>query len=294
MELSTGDNPRKKFVLKTIKIYLSLVRMVISDIFSSSFLFSISIIIILIGGIFAYVSYRMSEQDHKLTSMVNLVSILVQDLQFVKSKLNKTNNDNDDNDNDNDDHDPSNIKYPSDMMGGELISVSDCDNNEEDEEEQDDDQEDDEDEDDEYEDEKELDIGDEETDIGDEEIDINANDTIKLLNLSLVNNDNIDIDISEHNENNDNNDDINISEHNENTTKTIHLDDIGLSEDIVDEKLELNDDIIKSIYDIEDLNKTDYKKMSLNKLRELVVSRGLVTDASKLKKHDILKMLGEE
>ena len=59
----------------------------IFDLFSTSFLFSIAIIIILIGGIFAYVSYRMSEQDHKLTSMVNLVSILAQDLRFVKSKL---------------------------------------------------------------------------------------------------------------------------------------------------------------------------------------------------------------
>ena len=93
----------------------------IFDLFSTSFLFSIAIIIILIGGIFAYVSYRMSEQDHKLTSMVNLVSILAQDLRFVKSKLvslediNNSNNSN-------------NIQYSSEMMAGQapdLISVSD-------------------------------------------------------------------------------------------------------------------------------------------------------------------------
>ena len=58
--------------------------MAIFDLFNVSFLFSIGIIIILIGGIFTYVSYRMSEQDHKLSSMVKLVSILAQDLQTVK------------------------------------------------------------------------------------------------------------------------------------------------------------------------------------------------------------------
>ncbi len=34
--------------------------------------------------------------------------------------------------------------------------------------------------------------------------------------------------------------------------------------------------------------------MSLNKLREVVVGKGVVSDASKLKKNDILKMLGDE
>ena len=58
--------------------------MAIFDLFNVSFLFSIGIIIILIGGIFTYVSYRMSEQDHKLSSMVNLVSILAEDLQHIK------------------------------------------------------------------------------------------------------------------------------------------------------------------------------------------------------------------
>jgi hypothetical protein len=41
-------------------------------------------------------------------------------------------------------------------------------------------------------------------------------------------------------------------------------------------------------------NKNDYKKMSLNKLREVVVSKGVTLDASKLKKNEILKLLGDE
>ena len=41
---------------------------------------------------------------------------------------------------------------------------------------------------------------------------------------------------------------------------------------------------------VEDLQ-SSYKKMSINKLREVIVSKGVVSDASKLKKSEILKML---
>ena len=40
--------------------------------------------------------------------------------------------------------------------------------------------------------------------------------------------------------------------------------------------------------------KPDYKKMSLSKLKEVIVEKGIVADASKLKKNDILKLLGVE
>jgi hypothetical protein len=50
-----------------------------------------------------------------------------------------------------------------------------------------------------------------------------------------------------------------------------------------------------SITDLEDTNKkTDYKKMSITKLREIAVEKGIVSDASKLKKNDLLKLLGDE
>ena len=61
--------------------------MAINEIFSASFLFSIAIIIILIGGIFAYVSYRMGEQDHKLNSMIGLITTIAEEMQFFRSKL---------------------------------------------------------------------------------------------------------------------------------------------------------------------------------------------------------------
>ena len=49
-----------------------------------------------------------------------------------------------------------------------------------------------------------------------------------------------------------------------------------------------------NISDLGENAKLDYKKMSLNKLREVVVSKGVISDASKLKKNEILKILGEE
>ena len=50
-----------------------------------------------------------------------------------------------------------------------------------------------------------------------------------------------------------------------------------------------------SITDLEETNKKqDYKKMSINKLREVVVEKGIIAEASKLKKQDLLKLLGDE
>jgi hypothetical protein len=39
---------------------------------------------------------------------------------------------------------------------------------------------------------------------------------------------------------------------------------------------------------------TDYKKLSIQKLRSIVTEKGLAGDTSKLKKHDLFKLLGVE
>jgi hypothetical protein len=103
--------------------------MAIFDIFNVSFLFSIGIIVILIGGIFTYVSYRMSEQDHKLSSMLGLVVSLANDLQQVKDTNRPVKLD-----------ENMDIQYASDMMGGQsinnIINVSDGGYDDEDENEE--------------------------------------------------------------------------------------------------------------------------------------------------------------
>jgi hypothetical protein len=265
--------------------------MAISDLFSTSFLFSIAIIIILIGGIFAYVSYRMAEQDHKLTTMVNLVSILAQDLQVVRSKVVSMQQ-----------QDNPNVEYPSQMMGGQstsdLISVSD-DGDEEEEEDIDDNTTD-----------EEESYSSEDDNNDDEEELEDSQEQIKLLNLTLANEDvendspieELNCDFEE------------LDTPHKEDIKTIHLETpITFEETEIPEPLEAesestdvkisSEDIsflknvtITDLGESEDLHasKSEYKKMSLTKLREVAVSKGVVADASKLKKNEILKMLGDE
>ncbi len=263
-----------------------------SDFFSTPFLFSV-LVIMLVSGIFVYVNYKMSEQDHKLSSMVSLVSMLAQDLQYIKNKVNVTQT-----------HvEPNSLQYQSQLVGGEnnfeLIDVSDEEDNDGENEDDDDDNDNDnnnDEEDEEYDDEEYED---------DDEEDENTHNHIQLLNLTLVNNDvDNDLHIEEI--------DIHDSSSNMDDIKTIHIENtMNLIEKLTEDKeSDTNNNIdingeeftflknvsITDLGDIQDLHesKTEYKKMSLNKLREVVVSKGVISDASKLKKNDILKMLGDE
>ena len=240
----------------------------IFDIFSTSFLFSIAIILLICGGIFTYFSYKIDNQNHKLTSMVNLVSVLAEDLQFVKNQLNKN----------------VNKIQTIHKVNSDLISVSDGGDGENHDEEDDEDDEYDEDE------EDEEDEDDEEDDEEGTEEDLNK---YPFKNISLINE-------TSHKEfedltNNQLFDEI----------KTIHLENpisfeetnISLSNDKHSDLKVTNNDIsfLKNVdlengETVEDLQGS-YKKMSINKLREVIVGKGVVLDASKLKKTEILKML---
>ena len=240
----------------------------IFDIFSTSFLFSIAIILLICGGIFTYFSYKIDNQNHKLTSMVNLVSVLAEDLQFVKNQLNKN----------------VNKIQTIHKVNSDIISVSDGGDGENHDEEDDEDDEYDEDE------EDEEDEDDEEDDEEGTEEDLNK---YPFKNISLINE-------TSHKEfedltNNQLFDEI----------KTIHLENpisfeetnISLSNDKHSDLKVTNNDIsfLKNVdlengETVEDLQGS-YKKMSINKLREVIVGKGVVLDASKLKKTEILKML---
>jgi hypothetical protein len=277
----------------------------IFDLFSSSFLFSVAIIIICIGGLFAYVSYRLAEQDNKFASLVGAITALAEEMHHIRNMntINKTNGLNDDANNDNND----NIKYPSELMGGslDLISVSDGSDDDEDLEEDID---------------EDLESADDldEDDVLDEDLDedddVSAHSESHYLHIEDINMDNMEnidnreIHLNDFVEQTNNNDvkiltinlsdDMNCVEEEINDTlssdvvKSIHI------ESNTDDKLLSNEDLdfLKTIGDNDDLSslKHDYKKMSLNKLREVVLQKGIVSDASKLKKNDILKLLGDE
>jgi hypothetical protein len=273
--------------------------MAFNDLLSTSFLFSIAIIIILIGGIFAYVSYRMSEQDHKITSMLGLVSTMAEELQFFRSKLSSQNQSGGQ-------AIPIDVPCsvpcpeerhvismldPNNLVTGiveptSLISVSDeeSDSNDESVDESDSDSESDE-----SESNGDEDSGSESDEDQNEEY--NLDEIVDLEGpVSLIQNiDECDLNDLEQTL------DQNL---NTNNIKSIHLaEPIDLHDSNQDHDVELLASDLKtiSISDLEDTNKKpEYKKMSLNKLREVVLEKGVVSDASKLKKNDLLKLLGDE
>lgn len=278
--------------------------MAISDLISTSFLFSIAIIVILIGGIFAYMSYRMSEQDHKLSSMLGLVTTMTGEIQFLKGQINLTGGNNHNHSNafiDEQEEFDNNIQNVAANNTGsnKLIHVSD--DEEEDDEEEDYEEDDTSDSEEEDDDEESSASEDELEGLEDiEDIDcseeLHSDNDIKILNLGEM------VDDSEDTE--------------RNNIKSIHLEepiDILLSEQDNEDIMEHNDILnagdLKTItismdnigIDINGLEEdnskqkfTDYKKLPLNKLREAVVEMGIVQDASKYKKNDLLKLLDAE
>ena len=253
--------------------------MAFNDLLSSSFLFSIAIIIILIGGIFAYVSYRMSEQDHKITSMLGLISTMADELQFFRSRTERVEREREREDRTDNIMispvlDPNNLvpivsNYPT------LISVSDDESESESDSESESGSEDDDQSEESESDEEEQDEDDQEEDELTKEV-LNLEGEHETLDLEEL-------------------EDLNRDE----TIKSIHLEtpiDLNISkeEEPVDE-LFVGDLKTISIMDLEESNKKpDYKKMSLNKLREVVAEKGLIVDASKMKKPELLKLLGDE
>ena len=266
------------FVYLINKIYYLLVIMVLTEILSTSFLFSIAIIIILVGGLFAYFNHRITQQNHKISSMLELVSTIANEMQFFRSKLRNNVQEQPKM------PDADIINFNPHFFGGKLNTENIVDNN------------------------TLIEVSDDESEIDDSDIDMDSvsdesddsgsdldededeDEDINIKNISINLGNEIDIDLTEISNNDINNiDDINNI--NNDNIKTITL---SQDLDSSNNTFENVDDIALILTNSTAENKIDYKKMSLNKLRDLVIEKGLVVDASKLKKNDILKMLGDE
>jgi hypothetical protein len=225
------------------------------DIFSTSFLITIAITMLALCLMFLYFSQKLSEQDHKISSMVDLVTTMAQEIHLLKNTSHT-----------------SEVHYPSDLTNNvaptlvtkhnELIEVSDDDET--------------------------LDSNDsleDELDDSDSELDDESLASLEESELNDVNSLNIDED-----------------EH----VELEHLEDIdsiqNVNNNVEEDKDKEEEAKEQSLGDLSDLktismsdsnnHDTDYKKMSVDKLRHVVVEKGLVVDASKLKKKDLLKLLG--
>ena len=230
------------------------------DLFSPSFLMYLGIIILVVAGLVVYFESKSREQNHKIASMFSIVSTLAEDMNQIKFAVGHIANQGFSGPNLEETTRPFTMQ-----AGGQLIEVSDNESDEED--------------DDEYladsDSESEFDSDDEENEENEE------NKEVKVLKIS------------------------NETEFDQEEVDELHDSSSSSDEDVLEElEPTLESEVVESVsgmktitIDLEDdesEESVDYKKLSLQKLKSVVVEKGIVPDASKLKKPELLKLLGIE
>jgi hypothetical protein len=257
----------------------------LADLFNPTFLMFLGVLVLVVALMVVYFESKMRDQNHKIASMLSLVSTLAEDMNGVKMGLNQlavTRMGG---------SFPQNFEQPLEKsrvpfnQETKLIEVSD---GEDDEEEDDDDYDDDIDE--------EIDT--------DEDDDESNHDVVKVFKIDMNSQNQYEDSLSGNNLELDDLDeeldelDDELSEVQSLSSKSSKLSN-KLEETVYGETLQepLNISDLKTIsINLEDPHpdSLDYKKLSLPKLRSIVSEKGLATDASKLKKNELLKLLGSE
>jgi len=289
------------------------------DIFNSSFLIFLGILVLVVALLVVYFESKMREQNHKIASMLSLVSTLAEDMHGVKSGLNhlaithqqggiSKNFDYGYEQN----HNLGENKL--DINSSDLIEVSDDEESEDDYSENNSNV-------DEETDEQEIKYSTSENaseDENDNEDDDSINN-VKVLKLNISGEKD---ETDEHYFDIDDNDVADLEEDFEpiesDTPEFTEITD-DYAEEVLDLKYELDEpkeennlvekdittkpsnlktisiDLGEDNHHSEEFN-IDYKKLQLPKLRSIAVEKGLAsnTDASKLKKPELLKLLGSE
>ena len=281
----------------------------LADLFSPTFLIFLGILLLVVALLVVYFESKTREQNHRISSMLSLVSTLAEDVNGIKFGLNHLA-----------------VNY---IGGGQplaqntettnflnqenLIPVSDDDDDEDD------------DEDDDFEDDDESNTSEDEDPVLllDENDSDDNNDNMELIENEVDSDSDSDsefgnkteikilkINISNELTDNDNNDvnELELETSNELNELTDNIEESDEPEILGDEQqITLLEETPNEIgFDINNLktinihleeNKndaTDYKKLSIQKLRSIVAEKGLAGDTSKLKKQDLFKLLGVE
>jgi hypothetical protein len=266
----------------------------LADLFNPTFLMFLGILVLVVALMVVYFESKMRDQNHKIASMLSLVSTLAEDMNGVKMGLNH---------------------LAATRMGGsfpqkfeqplensrtpfsqetKLIEVSDGEDDDEDDDDNEADEIDDDDDDDD-----EADDDDEDYDIdeADEDEEEPKHNVVKVFKIDMNNEDN-NLELNDLDEDLDELDDE-LSEVQSLSSKSSKLSD-KLEETIygktLQEPLNISADLKTISINLEDphSDSLDYKKLSLPKLRSIVTEKGLAADASKLKKNELLKLLGAE
>jgi len=261
------------------------------DIFSPSFLLYLGIMVLAVAGLIVYFESKMREQNHKIASMFSIVSTLAEDMNQMKFVLTHVTNQGGAGPILEENRGP--FSMPPEQEN--LIEVSD---DEEDEEDIDEDEE-------ELEHDEDESDSDEELDYDDESLSDNNVKVLKISNEDDLVNEQDSLILDELD------DESSSSEELGEEQELVLMDEPVLEEPIAlvkevevqNEKKEpekmvknKNEDLKTISIDLEEHESgpVDYKKMPLQKLKSIVVEKGLISDASKLKKHELLKLLGIE
>jgi hypothetical protein len=258
--------------------------MPLTDLFNPTFFMFLGILLLVVALLVVYFENKMRDQNHKIASMLSLVSTLAEDMNGVKFGLN---------------HlartttmggaDPLNTAFIS-RDDNKLITVSDDENNSDEESDASFDEES----------VSTFEINDESEGENDEDEDENQDEDeessqneVKVLKLNISR------------EPDDEEDDLEFEE-NETLDDLEDLDDgLEFLEDQPEFVENLEDSGMPTISasDLKTINidleepqaeSLDFKKLPLPKLRTIVAEKGLSADASKLKKNELLKLLGSE
>jgi hypothetical protein len=265
--------------------------MALSDILTVPFLISLGITLLLVGVVGFFFAQRLQEQNHKITSMFGLVTTMAEEMNFMRGRLQMMSYQGPLSSN------PMAQQQQSfgDLEEENLIPVSDDDS--------------DDDSDDELEEEEDEDEEDEEDDDEEDEDNHNALESeiielshdpsggVKVINFAEM--------LQSTNDLEDNNsedlDELDEIEELDDDSVSSEQNGSGESEDNQEENKNNNSELefIKTI-DISNLEESgekktiDYKKMSLNRLKEIALAKGLIGENSKATKNAILKLLGYE
>lgn len=251
--------------------------MSIVDLFNPSFLMFLGILVLVSALIVVYFESKMREQNHKISSMLSIVSSVAEELNNIKMTFSMNGG------TINSNNGPNIIELNSSINNNfetirkmdldiplNLIEVSDDDDDSDDDEEEDSVSD--------NESEEDLDL-DEDADAEDLDIDDDGN----IDDDTEIDAEDFDLDAQEFDLDNNIKDDIKV---------------LKIDTEIEPEEIDISNIDLKSIkFDtsLEEKKEHDineYKKLPINKLKSIAIEKGLIDESSKLKKPEILKLLG--
>lgn len=262
-----------------------------SDLFNPSILLFFGFFLLVIAILVVYFESKSRVQNHKIASMFSVISTLAEDLNYIKFTINQVPMDG---------GSPTLAKNNSVFNKQEqtkLIEVSDeedideenCDDEDTDNEEDNNSEEDT----DEEDNNSEEDTDSESDNLDDYESDLDEDSDEEVKNIKVLNITNLDPDL-EQNFASELNEEYDQEPFEDEQMEPLELETLEVIENIVDEKKKNEKSIKIDLGDTNQNDHVDYKKFTLQKLKTIVTEKGLAEDTTKLKKPELLKLLGIE